>query len=127
MSDAVILAEIRSMRESFEARFLAHEKASSDRLDKLEERISYSLDKGSDRMTRHSDRLRSIETASDTHPALPAVSTPATADASGATPPKALPWWAVTLVAGGLTVAGGQLWPVVVDWLYLLVHHKATP
>ena len=132
MSDAVILAEIRSLRESFEARFLSHEQASSQRFDRFEESIEASFREGSNRMLRHSERIRAMETESDTHPALVPIA-PATnpANPSPSTNPGRMPAWLVALITGAATLAGTQLLPLLLDaliWLLTaMAHPKVTP
>ena len=122
MSDALVLQEIRPLRESFESRFLAHEEAISRRFDRFEDSINQSLSAGGDRMKEHSDRIRAIETESDTHPALPPV-TALTAPESK----TALPWWFVAGITGIVTFLGPKLFTVAIDWLSKLNHIASTP
>lgn len=118
MSDALVLQEIRALRASVDARFLAHEKSSSDRMDRFEDRIMETFKDGADRMKGHSDRIRAIESASDTHVALPAVAAPV----DESQPPKRMPWWLVAMLSGAAGLAGTQLWTLLIYALGKMNH-----
>jgi hypothetical protein len=124
-ADQLVLEEIRAMRASFDARFLAHEHASSQRFDRFEDRISDALNIGSLRIKEHSDRLRSIETESDTHPVIQAVP-PQLMPVITEEKPR-IPWWAVAALTGILTYLGPKVFTAFIDWLAHLNHIASTP
>ena len=96
-------------------------------MDRFEDRIIDEFEKGAERMKGHSDRIRAIETESDTHVALPPVTSLTQAPAPAADPKPALPWWAIALATAILTYLGPKVFVLLIDVIAKLNHTASTP
>lgn len=106
-SEGVCLEELRALHQRYDT---GHAETLTE-MRRMEDRLTNRLAEGTARMNVHDGRIRTLETDSDLHPALPDPHIK-----------SKLPWWGVAMGTAIITLLTPQLWSAGIDLLFHLNH-----